>query len=426
LLAILTALLFAASLPAGAQTEWVIHTFDSAYGLQGAFPMGNLVADAAGNLYGTAEEGGSSKWGIVYELVRPVPPETAWTETVIHNFTNGAGGAQPVAGLIFDAAGNLYGTTVRGSSYRHGIVFELLAPSTAGGKWSEMVLHSFDPASGDGSLPVGELALDGAGNLYGVTDAGGAVQRGHGCANIPNLGCGAVFQLSPPAAPGGAWTETILHSFNNGQGAYPEGGAILDANGVLYGTTYGGGLHGEGVIYRLTPPAAAGGAWNYRVLHAFTAGPDGASPRGALVLHGSGVLYGTTTRGGAYGGGTVFELVSPAVAGGAWTENVIYSFGSATGDDGDPSASVIFGSAGNIFGTTIAGGAANGGAVFQLTAPSSPGGDWTETILHSFGEGNAKDGSSPSSGVILKNGVLYGVTQSGGTVGEGTVYAVTK
>ena len=425
-LAMLTALLFATSLPACAQSEWIVHTFDSSRGVQGAYPMGNLVADGSGNLYGTTEEGGSFNWGVVYELVRPVPPKTTWTEIVLHNFTDGKDGGQPVAGLVLDKAGNLYGTTKRGTTTRHGVVFELRAPSTIGGKWSEVVLHIFDPASGDGSLPVGELALDDAGNLYGVTQAGGAIQSGHGCFNSINPGCGAVFELSPPDAPGGAWTETILHSFNNGQGAYPESGAIVDANGVLYGTTYGGGLYGEGVIYRLTPPASPGGAWAYRVLHAFTAGADGGSPRGALVLHGSGVLYGTTTRGGTYGGGTVLELVPPAVAGGAWTENVIYSFGFATGDDGEPAAKVIFGSAGNIFGTTLAGGAANGGAVFQLTAPSSPGGEWTETILHSFGEGTVDDGALPSSGVILKNGVLYGVTQSGGTVGEGTVYAVAK
>jgi len=107
--------------------------------------MGNLVADSVGNLYGTTEEGGSSQWGIVYEFVRPVPPKTAWTETVLHSFTNGVGGARPMAGLILDAAGNLYGTTERGTSLRSGIVFELLAPTTAGGKWKETVLHVFQP-----------------------------------------------------------------------------------------------------------------------------------------------------------------------------------------------------------------------------------------------------------------------------------------
>ena len=397
--------------------------------------MGNLVADSAGNLYGTTLEGGSAKyWGVVYELVRPVAPKTAWTEIVLYNFTAGIHGGEPQAGVIFDKAGNLYGTTTRAGDFRHGTVFQLTPPATPGGKWTESTLHSFDPASGDGSSPVGELALDSAGNLYGVTEYGGANQR-LACANSIHPGCGAVFQLSPPATPGGTWTETILHSFNYGQGGFPEGGAILDANGVLYGTTYEGGLYGDGVVYKLAPPAVEGGAWAYRVIHAFhpaSGSSEGGYPRSALTLHGSGVLYGTTWAQGTYGGGTVFQLVPPASAGGAWIENVLYSFGSATGDGSAPAANVIFGSAGNIFGTTSSGGAMTTscsipgcGAIFQLTPPATDGGAWTETILHSF-PSTQTDGARPTGGLILSKGVLFGVTQSSGTNGEGTVYAVTK
>ena len=240
--------------------------------------------------------------------------------------------------------------------------------------------------------------------------------------------CGTVFQLSPPSTSGGAWTETILQNFKYGQGVEPIGTPVVAANGVLYGTTYGGGLNHEGVIYRLTPPSTSGGTWTYRVLHAFTGHVDGGSPRGALVLHGSGVLYGTSGGGGAYAGGMVFQFVPPAIAGGAWTENVLCSFGSATGDGEGPEANVIFDSAGNIYGITVEGGTANGGTVFRCAPPASPGGDWTETVLHSFGEGNVNDGDLPSGGLIFgKNGVLFGVTSlGGGAAKKGTVYAVAK
>jgi uncharacterized repeat protein (TIGR03803 family) len=402
-----------------AQSEWVVHSFDGTHGDQ---PMGNLIADSAGNLYGTAFQGGAHNWGIVYELVRPVPPKTAWTEIVLYNFTGGADGALPEGGVIFDNAGNLFGTTYQGGASKTGTVFELSPPATPGGAWTESVLHSFQPLSGDGEYPETGLTWDHSGNLIGVTPSGGS-NRPSACGG----NCGTVFQLSPPSTTGGEWTETILQNFKWGQGVEPLGIPVVAANGTLYGTTYSGGLGGEGVVYRLTPPAAPDGSWAYRVLHAFTAGLDGASPRGSLALHGKGVLYGTTTRAGTNGGGTVFQLVPPVNPGGAWTENILYNFGSFTGDAGDPAANIIFDSAGNIYGTTTAGGTANGGAVFQLTPPASSDGNWTETVLHSFHDENENDGALPSGGLIFgKNGVLFGVTQIGGAHGEGAVYGVTK
>lgn len=190
-------------------------------------------------------------------------------------------------------------------------------------------------------------------------------------------------------------------------------------------------MNGEGVIYRLTPPATPGGTWTYRVLHAFSAGLDGASPRGALVLHGNGVLYGTTTRAGAHAGGIVFQFVPPTVPGGAWTENVLFSFGGENGDGLSPAHNIIFDSAGNIYGTTATGGAKatscsipGCGTVFKLASPATTGEPWTETLLHSF-PATTKDGARVSGGLLLgKNGVLYGVTQSTGTNGEGAVYGV--
>ncbi len=411
-------MLFAISSTAVAQSEWVLHSFAEIGGDQ---PMGNLVADSAGNLYGTAFEESTSIGGTVYELVRPVPPKTAWTETVLYDFSGKPDGGQPEAGLIFDKADNLYGTTNRGGSSDAGTVFELSPPVSPGGAWTESVLHNFEPDSGDGGSPETGLTWDHSGNLIGVTPAGGINKR-FACGGD----CGTVFQLSPPSTPGDAWTETIIQNFKNGQGVVPRATPVVAANGVLYGTTYGGGLYGEGVFYRLTPPATAGGAWTYRVLHAFTGRVDGGTPKGALVLRGKGVLYGASPGKGAYAGGMVFEFVPPAVVGGAWTENILCSFGSVTGDGAGPEANVAFDSAGNIYGITIAGGTANGGTVFRCAPPASPGGDWTETVLHSFGEGNVNDGDLPAGGLILgKNGVLFGVTSAGGgTDKEGTVYGV--
>lgn len=419
LFATLAAMFFGGSAIGFAQSEWVLYSFPT-NGSQGEHPMGNLVADGAGNLYGTAFQGGSANWGAVYELVRPVPPKKTWTETVLYSFAGSPDGGQPEGGLVFDKAGNLYGTTNKGGASDAGTVFELIAPGTPGGAWTESVLHNFQPVSGDGGSPETGLTWDHSGNLIGVTELGGVNGR-FSCTGS----CGTVFQLSPPSTPGGAWTETIIQDFEYGQGAYPRGTPVVAANGILYGTTYGGGLNHEGVIYRLAPPATPGGAWAYRVLHAFTGGFDGQSPRGPLVLHGSGVLYGTSLGGGAYEGGMVFQFVPPTVVGGAWTENVLCSFGFATGDGISPSANVIFDSAGSIYGITIAGGAANGGTVFRCSPPASPSGSWTETILHSFGEGNAKDGVLPSGGLIFgKNGVLFGATQIGGSNSEGAVYGI--
>jgi uncharacterized repeat protein (TIGR03803 family) len=434
--ALLFATFLAYPLVAVAQNEWVVHSF--VYNVSGgAYPMGNLVADSAGNLYGTApvskgtEE--NSGWGTVYELVRPISPNRAWTEAVLYSFTGGVDGGEPTGGVIFDAAGNLYGTTSHRGAFGDGTVFELSPPAAAGGAWTESTLHSFQSANGDGANPSGELVWDKGGNLYGVTTFGGADE----------CSCGTVFQLSPPAAPGGAWTETVLYSFNFEVGYLgPIGGPILDANGNLYGTTYGFSYGPEyGVVYRLSRPAVEGAAWAYRTLHNFKSGPDGANPNGALVLRGAGILYGTASRAGLYNSGTVFQLVPPTVAGGdAWTENIIYSFTfagagnslgcgaeppadpPATNDGCGPNGKLIFDSAGNIYGTTSGGGDDRVGTVFKLAPPASSSG-WTETVLHSF---EGQDGETPFGDLIFdKNGVLFGVAR-GGADGVGVVFGVVK
>ena len=419
---VLTALLAGSSVAVG-QSEFVIFSFiDSAN--QGSTPQGNLAADAAGNLYGISFQGGAFFAGNVYELVRPVPPKKQWIQKVLYTFTWLEDGGLPSGGVIFDSAGNLYGTTIEGGTAALGTVFRLAPPATDGGDWTETVLYSFLGGTIDGAHPNGGLVFDKAGNLYGTTSGGGFTNT-----STCSQGCGTVFELASPTATGGEWTENVIQFFHYTTGGYPGSAPIIDARGDLYGTTVYGGPSGEGTVYRLTPPATEGAHWGYRVLYAFQGllTADSAQPWGSLTLHGAGVLYGTASYGGTYEYGTIFQLVPPSVAGGAWTENILHNFG---GSDGDrPVDNVIFDKAGNLYSTTIFGGRVGCGnfgcgTVFRLSPPASPGADWTETVLHFF-PATQTDGITPSGGVILgKNGMLYGVTQGGVTSVDGTIFGI--
>jgi uncharacterized repeat protein (TIGR03803 family) len=383
----------------------VLHSFDS---WDGSAPQSGLIFDAAGNLYGTTVTGGTYPCGAlgcgtVFELT-PVPGG-GWTETVLHSFSGSApDGLNPYASLVFDAVGNLYGTTAGGGTYGYGTVFEL-SPAPGGG-WRERVLHSFANGT-DGAYPVyGALIFDAAGNLYGTTSSGGT----YSCQG--NGGCGTVFELSPTAS--GGWTETVLYDFGRGTDGYsPEAGLVQDAAGNLYGTTTYGGANGCavaqyegcGTVFELTP--AAGGRWTETVVHDFGGGTDAATPVAGLTFDTAGNLYGTTESGGSYGFGTVFEL-SPAGTG--WSEKVIYSFNE--GPDGyEPTAgTLVFDTAGSLYGTAYYGGSdGDGGTAFQLT--QAAGGAWTETALYSFA---LYDGDW--AGLIFDaDGNLYGTTWYGGT-----------
>jgi uncharacterized repeat protein (TIGR03803 family) len=424
-LAMLIAMLIVCAAMAAASSEFVIYDFTGT--TSGCQPVGNLVADSAGNLYGVAQCGGFNA-GIIYELTRPVAPATAWTETVLYNFTGGDDGGAPQAGLIFDAAGNLYGTASTNGAEGCGTVFELSPPASVGGDWTFTVLYSFKGTKKDGSTPLGSLIWDSAGNLYGTTTEGGSPGLG---AQSPCVytGCGIIFELSPPATVGGTWTETILHFFQPTAGGEPRSAPIFGTKGNLYGTASVGGTYDDGVVYGLTPPAAVGGAWIYKVLYAFSgeagATCDGAMPYGSLILRGKDVLYGTTTDDGSFycGYGTVFQLTPPAVAGGEWTETSILTFRDGV-EGGDPMANVIFDSAGNLYSTTYSGNSGNVGEIFELSPPAS-GTTWTLTNLHIFN--GEKDGANPNGGLIAgEKGILYGITQYGGAGNEGTVYAVVK
>jgi uncharacterized repeat protein (TIGR03803 family) len=333
---------------AGGWAETVLYNFCSVDGCaDGTWPNAGLTLDAAGNLYGTTwNGGGASSYGTVFQLA-PGAGNT-WTETVLHGFGENGDGHYPYAvGLIFDAAGNLYGTTLRGSEHDGGTVFKLMPGG--GGTWTETVLNRFGDLPRRGSHSQAGLIFDTAGNLYGTTEAGGAYR------------CGTVFKLTPNTD--GRWTETVLHSFKGSDGRSPYASLIFDTAGNLYGTTYKGGAHGLGTVFKITP--GANGTWAETVLHSFGAGGDGYYPYASLIFDAVGNLYGTTSWGGSNGNyGVVFQLV-PGV-GGKWKEKVLHSFG-ASGDGVYPYAGLIFDADGNLYGTTSQGGADNSGTVFKIT-----------------------------------------------------------
>ncbi len=392
--------------------EKVIYNFFNVGG--SVNPIGGVIADASGNLYGTAFYGGANGNGMVFELS---PGESGWTEKVLYSFNpNGIDGFGPTGVMVFDNAGNLYGTTEFGGTgdctngFGCGTAFEL-SPS-ADGSWKETIVHDFEGT--DGWEVHAGLIRDSAGNLYGTTANGGTYAQG------------TVFELSPGKS---GWSINVLHDFTGGaDGAVPFGTVTLDAAGNLYGMTYEGGgtssecKYGCGVVFELSP--LGGGHWTGKILHNFTAmSGDGRYPSAGLIFDASGNLYGVTGSGGGDGfmdAGIVFELMP--IAGGKWSEKVLHNFNEEGMDGVGPSSTLIFDGSGNLYGVTISGGSAGHGTAFEL----SPGGDgsWTETILHNFSE-NGGDGYFPNSALVFGlSGNLYATSAGGGHFGEGTVFEI--
>jgi uncharacterized repeat protein (TIGR03803 family) len=371
---------------AQAQTFTVLHDFTR--GKDGASPQVGLSIDGAGNLFGTANSGGSAGFGTAFELT---PPKKGGglVLNVLHAFTGGSVGSTdgggPAARVVFGPNGTLYGSTTFGGNANAGVVYNL-GPASRFTK--ETILYSF---AGLGR-PSGDLLFDQTGNIYGTTSSGGVV-----------------FELTPS---GKGFTEDVLYTFTGGNdGSEPQSGVISDAAGNLYGTATAGGAFGFGTVFELT---GAGPSRTEQTLYSFQDVADGGSPSGGLIMDASGNLFGSTSSGGAGGGGTVFELIR---SGGSFTFNLLFSF---TGSGG-PAANLTMDAAGNIYGTTTNDGAFGQGSVFKLT-PSA--GGYTLTSLHDFTGGT--DGGRPFSNVIFDAaGNLYGTALQGGADGAGVVFEIT-
>ena len=403
----------------GAWTENVLYSFLG--GADGYAPTGGLIWDSTGSLYGTTTSGGNgcnpNVCGVVFKLTPSA--RGRWSETVLYSFrgySNGDG-SSPYAALVFDSAGNLYGTTAYDGGGSNGMVFKLTP--TSGGGWTESILYAFT-GNADGSTPTAALTFDSAGNLYSTTLFGGDVSCG-GVIGPP--GCGTVFELTPQK--NGTWKENTLYSFQDNPAFLNLSTSVaIDSRGNLYGTTSAGEFF-FGSVFRLTPDTK--GNWNYKTLYAFAGGSDGYAPLAGLLLN-AGKLYGTTEYGGVISGktpcpyqigcGTIFEL-APA-SGGGWTERVLHKF-SGGADGAQPFASLISDQAGNLYATASAGGGGGCdytqvgcGAVFKLLRGT--GGKWTGHVLYKFA---ASDGYYPLSTLIAdSSGNLYGTTNAGGKGGD--------
>jgi len=392
------------SVASGAATEVVLHNFcqDSSCS-DGGYPNGGLVFDAEGNLYGTTTGGGAKSGGVVFELS---PSPSGWTETVLYNFCtlpSCADGETPEGALMFDSLGNLYGTTASGGASGHGTVYEL---SSSSGVWTETVLYSFCAESvlcsaSDSyfdTTPGAGVVMDKSGNLFGTTYYDG------------------VFELSPSA---GGWTESRLYEV----GWYDPAGVALDGAGNVYGVAEQGGLapNPGGFVFELSKA----GNWSETVLAGLTRNAEGKFANGynvnsTPVFDAKGNLYSTTqyngiqVNGGNVVGGTAFKL-APTKKG--WTFRKLHTF-NGKADGAQPLGPLAVDSLGNVYGTTYAGGtgACQGtksycGTVFKIALTGTV---YSESVLWSFGSGN--DGFHPTAGVILDNaGNLYGTTQYGGT-----------
>ncbi len=413
--------------------ENVIYTFQGQ--ADGETPS-YLVADAAGNLYGMA---GGEVAGIIYELSPPSQPGGNWTFTVLYAFQGGLDGAGPIGPLVFDRAGNLYGVTLGGggnpscnNGYGCGTVFELSPPSQPGGTWTETQLYVFQGGPADGASPMSGVVFDRTGNLYGTTPLGGT-------GTCSSDGCGTVFRLAPPS-PGGSWAETVLYNFQGGtDGSQPLAGVVPDSAGNLYGTTVDGGSEkrcpttgrpGCGTVFELRPPSQPGDPWTEKIYAFISDGSSninkaGLNPEGGLTIYKE-AIYGTAFYGGSQGFGTIFQT---SLVNGELTGAVLRNF--TCGDCTHPAATMIVDHAGNLYGTTGSGECEGcDGTVFVLGPPLNSGDKWRFTDLYGFTGGS--DGGYPRAGVVLLEDVVYGTTAVGGNLlcndignGCGVVYSIT-
>src|SRR5580692_4908974 len=396
------AVLFAPASPAASRYK-VLHSFNYGEQHQIGPPVGALVLDKNGNLYGAAGVGGTGcdpfGCGLVFELKRQ--QGGGWGFVVLYEFAGGTDGAYPSGSLIFDGKGNLYGTLDGNGRVDVGGVFELR--STSGG-WSNTVLY------GDNAGPG--VVLDKLGNLYGEIGPG----------NYFHIG--AIGELSPGS---NGWVYADLANFNPTVGYGPPAPPIWDGKGNLFGTTTDGGIRqpacwtsfGCGVIFEMTPNGD--GTWTYHILHRFASyATDGQTPYGSLVMDASGNFYGTTEFGGSKGNGTVFKF---SFTGGHWKKSVVYDFPDWH-DGALPNSTLVLDKAGNLYG--IGGGGNQGcgpytcGVVFKLTPQKK--GPWIYSAVHKF---SGPDGNFPIGVIVDGKGNIFGTTSAGGTYNFGVAFEIT-
>ncbi|HTA54197.1 MAG TPA: choice-of-anchor tandem repeat GloVer-containing protein [Candidatus Acidoferrales bacterium] len=391
----------AATQPVRPPKERVLWNFTG--GADGGDPIGGVIADAAGNLYGGTIGGGAPDQGTIFELT---PIGRKYAEKTLVTF-NGRNGSSSSGALAMDASGALFGTTVWGGAYGYGAAFRL----TMKGGVRERVIWSFGGNLKDGANPDAGMVLDANGALYGTTSVGGA------------FGGGIAFKLTPS---GRAYAETIMRAFGgDSDGKYPAAPLTLVKNGVLYGTAGGGGngcSHGCGIVFKLTP---SGTGYSESKVYTFKGGSDGSGPSSGLTFDSSGAMYGVTDYGGGggcadgYGCGTVYKLTP---SGSGYTERVLWVFGSGT-DGYYPMSNVVIGRGGTLYGTTWQGGSGFGGVVYELVPNGS---NYEEKVLMNFV--NGADGYDPRGNLFLdRDHRLVGSTYVGGSseFPDGTVFRFT-
>lgn len=398
--------------PCLAQTFTVLHNFTG--GSDGGNPVTGLTIAGAGSFYGTARTGGNTNNGVVFKLSNR---GSGWILTPIYNFKGRMDGANPFAAVVIGPDGRLYGTTENGGGgdcsglgSGCGTIYSLAPSANSSGSalssWTEAVLYRFQGGN-DGADPFGSLVFDGAGNAYGTTQIGGSSSQ---C--LPaGTGCGTAYELS---GTGDNWTKTILWSFGHGlDGVEPFNGLAFDSSGNLYGTTFAGGTDQNGTIFELS---LSGSDWTESVLYDFIDGTDGGLPYTGVVIDQHGDLITPTSDGGSGAGGTVVQLTK---SGTSWQFSLLYSLTNPSGAECGPFGTLLMDSEGNLYGTTRCDGANRLGSVFELS-PSGSG--WTYRALHDF---SGPDGQNPYSSLVLdSNGDLFGTTLSGGQYGQGVVFEI--
>ncbi len=386
-------LIIAMQAPLFAQSEKTIFVFNGT--TDGGDPGGrSWLRTAAERFTGQQWQRGSYSMGTVFKLSPPSATGAPWTESVLYSFQGGeTDGATPFyVTPTFDNHGNLYGTTAYGGANGGGTVFRLTPPSEPDGSWTESVLFSFYGRPG---MVLAGVTIDAAGAIYGPEANG-------------------VYQL---LLSGGTWDYSSIYESED-YGDIPS--TLTLSKGILYGALTSGGAYDAGLVFTLEK--GSNGDWGADTIWSFSGTPrDGSVPESTITLT-SGVVYGTTAYGGS-GYGTVYSLSPPAAPGGAWTETILYEFTGGT-NGAYPTGGVIFGSDGQLYGTTSAGGSVNLGTIFKLTPPAVNGNPWTYTLMHTF-SGNNGDYGQPENTLLLRHGIFYGTT-SGGTSNAGTVFELIQ